>query len=189
MNGSQDGMELVAYILAGGRSTRFGSDKARAMLHGEPLLVRLAGSLGRAGLPVLAVGQRDGQYRDLGIETIGDIEPGLGPVGGLRTALEHRRDGWCLVCSCDLTQWRDEWLSALQSGASADDKAFAAAFKSERWEPFPGLYHTGLLEAHRDWRGGSMQSVLDGCNAVAIPPPPGGIRQANRRSDLPGTER
>jgi molybdopterin-guanine dinucleotide biosynthesis protein A len=189
MNGSQDGMELVAYILAGGRSTRFGSDKARAMLHGEPLLVRLAGSLGRAGLPVLAVGQRDGQYRDLGIETIGDIEPGLGPVGGLRTALEHRRDGWCLVCSCDLTQWRDEWLSALQSRVSASDKALAAAFRSERWDPFPGLYHTWLLETHQDWRGGSMQRVLNGCNAAAVPYPPGGIQQANSPGDLPGTGR
>lgn len=185
MNTLKDSMELVAYILAGGQSTRFGSDKARALLHGEPLLVRLAESLRRAGLSVFAVGQRDGQYRDLGIETIGDIEPGLGPVGGLRTALEHRRDGWCLVCSCDLTQWRDEWLSVLQSGVSASNEALAAAFKSERWEPFPGLYHTGLLVAHQDWRGGSMQRVLDRCNAAAAPHPPGGIPQANRPDDLP----
>ena len=32
---------LGTFILAGGRSSRFGSDKARAVVHGQPLLMRL----------------------------------------------------------------------------------------------------------------------------------------------------
>ncbi len=189
MSTAKDSMELIAYILAGGQSTRFGSDKARALLHGEPLLVRLAESLGRVGLPVFAVGQRDGQYRDLGIETIGDIEPGTGPVGGLRTALEHRGDGWCLVCSCDLTEWHDEWLVILRSRVLAGHRAQAAAFKSERWEPFPGLYHSTIMQAIQNSQCGSMQRVLDECNATAVPYPLGGIPQANRPWEIPGSER
>src|SRR4051794_14706591 len=75
-----------AYILAGGQSQRFGSDKARAPLDGKPLIVHVAESLKPIASSVTVVAKDFGEYDDLGLVSIGDLQPGLGPMGGLLTA-------------------------------------------------------------------------------------------------------
>ncbi len=79
----------MAYVLAGGKSRRFGSDKARAMLAGQPLLLHVARQLEPVCSCVWVVAQRAGQYDDLGLPTLGDLALGLGPLAGLQTALSH----------------------------------------------------------------------------------------------------
>lgn len=179
-------LDCPAYILAGGRSARFGSDKARALLRGEPLIAAQARTLDALGHDALVVAREDGQYADLGLRTIGDIEPGLGPIGGLRTALTHRRDGWLLLTSCDLLDVRAEWIETLLAKRTRRPDADAIVFRDERWQPFPGLYHTRLLAREDVWRRGSMQRLLDAANAIASPAPTTpGIRQANTPDDMP----
>lgn len=172
-----------AYILAGGRSTRFGSDKARALLDNRPLILRIADTLESRGHEVFAVAREAGQYADLGIETIPDIEPDLGPVGGLQTALKHRAQGWLILCSCDLVYPSPEPIRQLEQARVGQDDADAVVYRTDRWQPFPGLYHTRLLRfaGHR-----SMQGLLDA--AVTRPVPCEDLRaitQANRPDELP----
>ncbi len=174
-----------AYILAGGRSTRFGSDKARATLQGRPLIRRIADMLETRGHSVIAVAREAGQYADLGLETIPDIEPGRGPVGGLLTALTRRKQtggpGWAVLASCDLLDPTPEMLDALESVRDRSLEADAAVFKDDRWQPFPGLYHTRLLPATRGAR--SLQQLLSAARTAAADAPKD-LRQANRPSDL-----
>jgi len=94
-------MRVLGAILAGGRSSRFGSDKALALIDGRPMLEHVAGRL---------AGQCDGLVvvgRDWpAMHRVEDRpEPGLGPLGGLAGALAHARDhGFdaVLTSSCDL---------------------------------------------------------------------------------------
>lgn len=79
----------VAYVLAGGKSRRFGSDKARAVVHHQPFLLHVARQLAPLCESVWVVAQRAGQYEDLGLATLGDLAPGSGPLAGLQTALSH----------------------------------------------------------------------------------------------------
>jgi molybdopterin-guanine dinucleotide biosynthesis protein A len=81
-------MGVGAYILAGGKSRRFGSDKALAMVEGRPLIARLADRVRPHVARVTVVAERVDKYAHLGLRTIGDVVAGLGPLGGLRTALE-----------------------------------------------------------------------------------------------------
>ena len=138
-----------AYILAGGQSTRFGSDKARALVEGRPLIVRQATALETLGFEVTAVAEIAGKYDDLGVNTIADAEPGLGPLGGLLTALTHRAadGGWVLVTSCDLVELRAHWIAQLLGAMKTEAKV--VAYRSDKWQPFPALYHTSLLEELR----------------------------------------
>lgn len=174
-----------AYILAGGRSSRFGSDKARALLHGEPLLLRQARLLTTLGHRVTIVGRWAGQYQDLGLATIGDSEPDLGPRVGLQTALRHRGEGWLLLSSCDLVVLRDGWLVRLLALAGTPPPP-AIAYRDERWQPFPGLYHTSLLSRPELFEHGGLCQLLDRVGAVAAPLPPDWTaqRQANTPAEL-----
>jgi molybdopterin-guanine dinucleotide biosynthesis protein A len=170
---------VPAYVLAGGRSSRFGSDKARAVIHGVPLIVRVADSLARSGLPVTVVAARSDAYSDLGLTTIGDIVPGQGPLGGLWTALDHRGgDGWAFVCACDWVGVRPEWIRLLV--AAQRNGAQAVLFASDREQPLFGLYHTSIREtAARRVETGTLK-MLDFVREIDVltVPAPVGWRKA-----------
>ena len=159
---------IPLYILAGGKSSRFGSDKARAELHGVPLVARVAEGLATVTAGVTVVAAVEDAYADLGLETIGDDEPGLGPMGGLVTALRHA-GGPIFVASCDLREPRAEWAQQVI------DIGTTAAFKTARdWEPLFARYEVDVLEAAESLLAGSEGSLhvlLDEVGAVAVEVP------------------
>lgn len=134
---------LPVYILAGGKSKRFGRDKARARVKGQALVVHAASSLASIAASLAVVGATADAYADLGLRTIGDRYPGLGPLAGLEAALgDLAEEGWLCLSSCDLMGVEPRWVESLC--ARREDGARAVAFRGDAWEPFPALYHTGL---------------------------------------------
>jgi molybdopterin-guanine dinucleotide biosynthesis protein A len=65
-------------VLAGGRSTRMGRDKALLDWHGQPLLKRQLDALRAAGMDDVRVSGDRPDYRG-----VADARPGLGPLAGL----------------------------------------------------------------------------------------------------------
>lgn len=180
-------MSIPAYILAGGRSSRFGSDKARALLKGEPLILRLSRALRETARPVVAVADRPGKYADLGVPTIADRVRGLGPLGGLLTALRHARHRWILLVSCDLVEIRPQWILSMLSARRPG--TLAVAFHHEHWQPMPALYHKLLLAvAGRQIRRGELAlwKLIEQCRHVALPLPRQwpAVAQVNTPADL-----
>lgn len=71
---------ILGAVLAGGQSSRFGSDKALAALGGQTLLSRAVASLEAQCDGVIVVGRGD----------VGDRpRAGMGPLGGINAALHH----------------------------------------------------------------------------------------------------
>lgn len=133
-----------AYILAGGLNSRFGSDKGRITIAGQPLLQQLVAKLQFDGHQVNIVADRANRYADLGIEAIVDIQANCGPMAGLATALTHREEtsghGWLLVVTCDQIRWHEKWFQSLTQHATGD--CDAVMFCGPAVQPLPGLYHT-----------------------------------------------
>src|SRR5690349_13843512 len=76
----------AAAILAGGRASRFGGrDKGALLVDGRPILDRqiaeLAAVVGLDRVLVVGVAPR------AGVRVVDDLVPGLGPLGGIHTAL------------------------------------------------------------------------------------------------------
>lgn len=88
----------ASYVLAGGRSRRFGSDKALHLVDGEPLVCRVARALATAGAPVFLVSRHP---RGLGLDEVIEPDGPRHPLWGVATAL-RRRDGVGLFAPCDL---------------------------------------------------------------------------------------
>jgi len=180
---------MRCFILAGGRSSRFGRDKAREIVDGTFLIEHVA----RAARPhvseIHVVAAVAGQYDDLGFETIGDIEPDNGPLGGLCTALGRLEpDERALLLSCDLLGLQSDWIAQLVKSASSAVEP-ACLFDTKPLQPLLACYSAtlrGPAELRLANGRRSMQGLLDATEKELLPPPPGWerYRNINRPSDL-----
>ena len=142
------------YILCGGKSRRFGEDKARYEIGGVPMISHIASLLGEWSNSVTAIADMPDKYQDLHLKTIADLHPGLGPLGGLQTALSHARttssNHWIVLVSCDMTTLSKDWLDTLwtQTRISTDCNAILfEELETPRLHPFPGCFHLDLLDS------------------------------------------
>ena len=161
------------YILAGGQSRRFGSDKARATINGRPLIQRIADTLRPAVTSVTVVADAAGKYQDLSLPTIPDTAPGSGPLAGLAAALQHGRNHadceWVWVVACD---WTNPSLDLLQPLAEqAATTTTAVVYGEQHYQPFPGLYHYSIqpvVTQHLQCDKLSMHQLLDDLNGTRV---------------------
>jgi molybdopterin-guanine dinucleotide biosynthesis protein A len=88
---------ILGVVLAGGNSSRFGSDKALAELRGRTLIARAVDTLSGWCEHVVVVGRAMAPA-----PTLPDWpHEGLGPLGGIAAALHHAHDeGYEAVLSC-----------------------------------------------------------------------------------------
>jgi len=166
--------KIPAYILCGGQSRRFGSDKARALIGPDTLLQRVISQLQPHCTDVWLVAEAADKYRDLHPLAIVDDYPGCGPLAGLHAACGHLQQssaesGWLLLASCDQTEIQPDWLQDLVTarqtpGCAAVVFAEAGDSGQVRRHPFPGLFHACLedrLQECLETRRLSVQAFLD----------------------------
>ncbi|WP_230481413.1 molybdenum cofactor guanylyltransferase [Sphingomonas sp. Leaf21] len=101
-------MSILGAVLAGGRSSRFGSNKAFAMLGDQPLVTHARGLIAPYCTRVVQVGGDDG---------VPDMpEPGLGPLGGIAGALDYAAaNGFrcVLTIGCDMPRLPEGLIEAI----------------------------------------------------------------------------
>ncbi|MEM9913525.1 MAG: molybdenum cofactor guanylyltransferase [Planctomycetota bacterium] len=157
LNSARPDGTLPHYILAGGRSRRFGQDKARFEIEGKPMLLRVAEAFSPWSRSTTVVAQTAGVYDDLGFPTIADIGADLGPLAGLQAALQHAAKDmgtetpasgptWILLSSCDLVQPAAAMINPLIDDIAPRHVA-SVYRRADLFEPFPGLYSTAALGA------------------------------------------
>jgi molybdopterin-guanine dinucleotide biosynthesis protein A len=93
---------VVGTILAGGKSRRFGRNKAFALFQGERLIDRQIRILRSLFREVLVVTNAPELYLDLDVTTVQDVIPGRGPLGGIYTGLLFARAERVFVTACDM---------------------------------------------------------------------------------------
>lgn len=93
-------LSAAGFVLAGGRSSRMGEDKALAPFGGRPLVARAVGILQEAGLEVAIAGAAS--PLESFAPVIADLEPGLGPLGGICAALKASETRFAVFLSVDL---------------------------------------------------------------------------------------
>lgn len=107
-------------VLAGGRSSRMGRDKAHLAWRGRSLLAHACATLQAAGATSVIV---SGRYPDYA--AIPDTQPGLGPLGGLASVIEAVPDGVLLVVPVDMPLLTPVLLQLL----AGHDTAAGAAYR------------------------------------------------------------
>lgn len=146
---------LTAYILAGGKSSRFGSNKARAVLGQSqiPIVVELAERLQSLDLNVILSTNKHESYSDLTWPILVDEFNHLGPIGAIATILKQSPTPFALILTCDMPLVSTTLLKSLIDESKDTDASHFFRINGHI-QPFPAVYRKqdhGLFE----------QSVLD----------------------------
>jgi len=112
-------MHFSALVLAGGRSTRMGRDKARLIVSGQTLLQRQTGLLRSLGVEQVFLSCRPGEYQPgPGITLLSDNFPGKGPLAGVERGLQAIGQGLLLVLAVDMPAIDEPILRRLMASCS-----------------------------------------------------------------------
>lgn len=93
---------VTVAILAGGKSSRMGTDKSFVPLLGKTLIQHVLEGVGSLGLPIILITNRPVDYAPLGLPMYGDLLPGKGSLGGLYTAISCSQTPYTLCVACDM---------------------------------------------------------------------------------------
>lgn len=129
-------LEIEGFILAGGKSSRMGTDKARLRLGGESFPERIAAALLFVCESVRVVGGIQPAQR---WTVVPDIYGEWGALGGLHAALDACRAPWAIIVACDLPFVTGELFSRLRE-LSENFEAVVPVQADGRWQPLCALY-------------------------------------------------
>ncbi|MCC6727913.1 MAG: molybdenum cofactor guanylyltransferase [Chthonomonadales bacterium] len=137
---------MAGIVLAGGRSTRMGVDKAGLPYSGTTLLAHVATALASVlGTVVIVVARAPERYSVLGARVVADAWPGAGPLGGIATGLRALPEGHHVAAACDMPHLRPEVTQVLLEAARGWDAAVPVV--GGRRQPLLAAYHTDCLPA------------------------------------------
>ena len=94
--------DVSGVILVGGKSSRYGSNKALVKINGVPLIERVIGVMGHVFENLILITNTPDEYAHLGLPMHEDIIKGLGPIGGLYTGLAAIPDDAGFFVACDM---------------------------------------------------------------------------------------
>ncbi len=139
---------VTGVVLAGGKSTRYGTNKAFAEVHGVPLIERTIRVMGSVFRRLLLVTNTPSEYAYLDLPMVEDLIKGLGPVGGIYTGLEVIEDEAGFFVACDMPFLREDFLRYMVGLKGVYD----AVVPRVGWmvEPLHALYAKNCLPAIRE---------------------------------------
>ncbi|HZQ67432.1 MAG TPA: molybdenum cofactor guanylyltransferase [Terriglobales bacterium] len=136
--------ELTAFVLAGGKSTRMGQDKALLELDGETLLVRVL-KLARLVAPQVRIIGDAKRFAPWG-DVVEDIYPEHGPLGGIHAALTGTRTDLNLVLPVDMPFLDRAFLEFLIQKAAAGSAVVTVPRAGGRLHPLCATYRKSFAE-------------------------------------------
>lgn len=139
---------VTGVVLAGGGSTRFGSDKARAVVADWRMIDRVVETLSSVCPDVLvSVGTDAPDYALADVRYVPDSISDGGPLAGIHAALLLAEAPWLLVVACDMPFVTPQALEAILDARSPQVDAVVARDHDGRLHPLLGCYRRELLPA------------------------------------------
>lgn len=155
----KEGIKLgvTAFVLAGGKSSRMGSDKAFLQLGDETLLTRALKLAGAVVSEVRIVGDAK-KFAAFG-RVVEDVYRERGPLGGIHAALSGSTTELNLMLAVDLPFVTQKLLQYLLSRALESGAMVTVPRTGSGFQPLCAVYGRGFAEV-------AEQSLLEGKNKI-----------------------
>ena len=127
-----------AYILAGGKSSRMGTDKGLQLLNETPLIAYVIDNLKKVTKDISIITSNN-DYEIFSLTIVKDLIPNKGPASGIDTALQHSKENWIFISSCDMPFIDSK--SILKLFSFANEHEIIVVQNKEMVEPMFCFYH------------------------------------------------
>ncbi|MCC3409467.1 MAG: molybdenum cofactor guanylyltransferase [Microcoleus sp. PH2017_10_PVI_O_A] len=169
--------KIAVIVLAGGQSSRMGTDKALLEIEGKSLLQRACEVAAALTPQVYVLTAWPDRYRSTLTEPsqfLVEYNPGTGPLVALTQGLTDISADWILLLACDLplldSRIIDNWASKLTEFPPST--LAVVPYQNSRWEPLCGFYRPQSLSSLQSFieKGGrSFQKWLNQIQAIPLP--------------------
>ena len=156
---------ITGIILAGGKSSRMGSEKGLIQYQGKAMIV-YAIELLKPLCNELLISANSDAYHHLGYRVVADEIPEAGPMGGIYSCMKQAKNEVCLVLSCDMPLMQYQALAAILQNIAGFD-AVLPLHGDDYYEPLCAAYRKSLIpEFEKRIRKGSfkMLDLIKNCN-------------------------
>lgn len=184
-----DAQRVAGVVLAGGRSRRFGADKARHRIDGRTMVERVASALSTVCPTVfVSLGIDTPPFAVSELRYVRDRYIDSGPLAGIHAALEEVATPWLLVAACDMPFITPDALRRILAARAPDVDAVVACDARGDLHPLCGCYRRDLLPrlaAFLDSGGRSARAFAAQITCVPVKLDAGGpLRNVNTPGDL-----
>ena len=136
---------IAGVIMAGGLSSRFGSNKALANFNGKPVIQHVADTLSPLFPSCLLATNTPEAYAFLGLPTVEDIYRNAGPLGGIHAALNSIAEPRGFIVGCDMPLLDPLLIRFLCTLAEQEEWDVVLPWPASGPEPLHAVYNQSAL--------------------------------------------
>lgn len=156
---------ITGIILAGGKSSRMGTDKGLLKLNKKPFVQHSIDALKPLVSEILIVSDNS-DYDEFGYKRVEDIIKSAGPVSGIYSGLEASKTKYNLMLSCDIPMINTEVLQKLID-ATDDTSDIIQAESNGKTMPLIALYKKHIKDTFKNFLEQDerrLRVVIKACN-------------------------
>jgi len=164
--------KATAIIMAGGSSTRMGTDKSMLPIEGRPITEVICHRLSACFEQILISANNKDKYEFLGFEVVPDKIPGQGPLMGIASALEASSNELNFVVACDIPNIELRHVRRVISEAVNGEPDIVIPVAGDgQYEPLFAVYRKSALRAINNVLssgGRKISDVFTLCNVKKV---------------------
>lgn len=147
-------MKLSTGILAGGKSTRMGQNKALLTISEKRFIDKIADELGSFSEVLISAAQK-GVYEDAGYRVVYDEHKEIGPMEGIYQILRGAKEDYVFICAADMPFVTKDLVSYMAEFISSDYDCYVM-MDEEHIHPLCAIYSKKIL-------GVIEKQISEGC--------------------------
>jgi molybdopterin-guanine dinucleotide biosynthesis protein A len=128
---------INGYILAGGKSSRMGTDKGLLLFEGKAMIQYVIDQM-QPIFDNLVIVSNNPEYKKFGLEVIPDLIKDIGPAAGIYTALKNSKTKLNFMVSCDMPFITKEAIAFIIE--NTNDSQIVLLENQQKLEPLFGIY-------------------------------------------------
>jgi len=156
-------------ILAGGKSSRMGRNKALLSFGTKTGIERIVDELKPLSVNPILVTNEPHLFQHLEVKIVQDNYPGMGPLAGLEAGLSVTEEEWNILVACDMPFVSQSLAEELWKRTGEWD--CVVPMLEGRAHPLFALYNKSILPVVRGKLEGNtlkMMAVLESCNTLYV---------------------
>lgn len=150
---------VTGILLAGGKSSRMGKDKALIKFGDETFISNSIKKLNKLFDEVIVVADNVKKYHIENVNIIRDIYPGMGPMGGIHAALKAAKNDWIFVIPCDMPLWEPFLVEEILKHRL--DYDIVVPLINDHMEPLFALYKKTCIPGIEECLNNNIIKVLE----------------------------